>query len=204
MTNLNLIDINVRIWLITQKVSELSAQYSKSLRFGRPCTLKERNSLLLLEGVLDLLKCYQYLGIHIIDYSTGTITVEDNKDGLKTFSIYINNELIEGFTITNPDISSLVNSIVNGINNSGKPYIASNIENIITITSTNSGEDLPLDIITTDGEPFVGEWEGLDGNQITITESDNCYTEQDLQTLLDKVDKKYNLNFKPVGFSYTT
>ncbi len=202
MSNLSELDLNVRRWLITQKVSELSAQYSESLRLGKPCALKERDSLLLLEGILDLLKCYQYLGVHILEYSTGTITVGDNKDGLKTFGIYINNELIQEFTITNPDVSTLVNTIVNGINDAGKPYIVTSSNNVVTITSIDSGEDLPLDIITTNGEPFIGEWEGLNGNQITITESDNCYTEQELQTLLDEVSEKYDLNFKPINYTY--
>ncbi len=192
MTNLSQNDLNIRTWLITQKVSELSAQYSQSLRLGRPCSLKERNSLLLLEGVLDLLKCYQIIGDN-----TGIIYQVFGSGGkASTIEIFINNISISG------QVTCIDNTyLTDAINLYQSNYIATNDGDNIIITSSCSFSgklsynilDLGYSTVTVDG---------MTNNACEINSS--CYTEQDLQTLLDKVSEEYDLNFKPVGYTYTT
>ncbi len=51
-------------------MSELGNQYADSLRLGKSCANKEQKNLLVLEGFLELLECYQPL--------TDNVTEEDN------------------------------------------------------------------------------------------------------------------------------
>lgn len=59
MTYLNQLDLQDRIYLIVEKISELGRQYSDDLRLGKSCALKHKQQLLFLEGVLEILKCYE-------------------------------------------------------------------------------------------------------------------------------------------------
>lgn len=49
-------DFNIRIQKIIQKISELGNKYANDLKWGSKNTLEDRNKLLYLEGVLELLK----------------------------------------------------------------------------------------------------------------------------------------------------
>lgn len=50
-------DLLVRIQLIGMKISSLGNQYATDLKLGKKCALKDRNDLIVLEGILQLLQC---------------------------------------------------------------------------------------------------------------------------------------------------
>lgn len=203
MTYLNQLDLQDRIYLIVEKISELGNQYSDDLRLGKSCALKHKQQLLFLEGVLEMLKCYQPIGkINITKYSIGSIIVGNNTDTIGVFDIYINNEFIEEFSINSPNTPSLVNSLVQGINNSDKNYNAYSVDNIVYIYSTISGDYLPLEVRLVSGKILVGTWEGLYGTKTSISEADNCLTEEKIQSLLDFISKEYNICFPPIGTTF--
>lgn len=58
MTYLTSSDLLIRQQLILQKIAELGNTYANDLRWGRNCSLNDRNKLILLEALYDLILNY--------------------------------------------------------------------------------------------------------------------------------------------------
>ncbi len=204
MTNMNSLDIQVRIWRIVEKLNCLGNEYANDLRLGKKCSLEHRNDILLLQGVLNILKCYQYLHntpetlsvgqiSNIIPLSVGTIGLNITSGGIT---------ITGDFPVNSDNAES---DIINAINSYNSGYIASPNEDtlgVIDITGPCNARKLSysviLGILTMD---LTGMSGGICASE-TI-ESDNCFTEKQMQELLNRVNKKYKLNFAPIGATYT-
>lgn len=184
-------DINIRRWIIIQKISELGSKYCTSLKLGKPCSLEERNSLLLLEGVLELLDCYYPVG----NSNTGIIYQIFSGGGkATTLEIFIN-----GLSISGEVVCIDNTSLTDAINNYQSQYLATQDDDNIIITSNPNIYGILSYIIIDSGYSTIS----VTGTTTNVTKESNCYKEKEIQTLLDKVDKEYNLNFKPINFTYT-
>ncbi len=197
MQYLNSTDLLVRKELISCKIGHLGAQYADDLRLGKSCSLKHRNELFLLQGVLELLKCYNPEGIN-----TGTIQVTVNYDPIISDSIF---EIFVGDTsITGPDYYTAdIRILVAHINDYQSTYVAStnvtdSTEGLMTLTS-ECGVSGEISVVIKEIGNMYFDYNGMSENVCTGV---NCVTEEEIQEMLNKVCKKYNLCFQPIGFSY--
>lgn len=199
MTNLNQLDLNVRLQLISCCFSALSATFADDLRYGRKCTDQDRTDLAMLMIYLEILECYSIIpegasANPVSTLSTGTITVTLSTIGSEVI-IYLDGVPIVTYTITSSNGEITADEIADLLTDAGYP--SSSVKGVIVIQGPCSNGILGV----TAGESTLIA-DGFTGGSCGIPLPSNCFTEEEIQEILEKVSKLTGLCFQPPGFEY--
>ncbi len=208
MANLNSTDLMVYCQLTGCRLSVLSKKFIEDLKFGKKCTIKDRETLLLLNIYLEILQCYKVLCDGDIA-STATFQINSIDNGT-TIDISIGvvtvGSLIASGTNTTTAMSTLTDSINSNTLTSGVSALFTNGDpGIITLTgpcnnplySTNTvgGIDFTTTLFTGGVCSNCGE---------EVIEENNCFTELEIHNIIEKIETLGKLCFLPPGTTYTT
>lgn len=199
MANLNQTDLDVRNQLTACKFSILSKKFADDLKYGRSCTVKDRENLLLLNIYLEILQCYRVLTDEVL--STGTILFSGDPDSVIRFKVG-NTYISSNFTLVEGDEEDYPALVLN-INAYQEDFVASWDEVSLSMDiegPCNESDSLTIEVISGSVDStLTGMIEGTCG----ITEDDNCFTEDEIQTIIGKIEDLADICFQPIGFTYT-
>lgn len=201
--NINQVDLIVRLQLAGCKYSELANTYANNLKYGMKCSKKNLQNLFLLNSLLEILECYT-----IIYDKPGLIYQEVNQGGLSPGDIV--NILANGITIsgdidiTDFGMSEQVTQIVEAINSYQSDFVAS--------SESTDRKEFAIKLLTPCTNPDVSITID-DGNTVveipieyqTLGECNidhNCFTEEQLLSIIDNIAALVKLCFQPIGFNY--
>lgn len=200
---MNQTDLNVRLQLAGCKFSDLAQRFNKDLLYGRKCVTENRTDLMLLNIYLEMLECYK-VGIPEVE-SVGSFQITTLTIGF-TLEIFVDGVSITGLqtsVITNRNTT--MTALVNIINTYQSTYTASldttNDLYTVVLRGPCTGGVVTYTTDATKGE-IVLSTEDL-ANGVCETEYNNCLTEEELSTIIDKISTLTGLCFQPYGFTYS-
>lgn len=190
---LNQTDLNVRLQLINCCYSTMSTNFANDLRYGRKCVTKDRLTLSLLGVYMKILESYQ-----VSTNAVGSVTIS-NGDAGSTVQVLIGGVAISPvYTLVSYVLTSM-SELANLINLYQSNYIATydSTNHVINIVSNSCTNDAITTIRTGKMSTVVT---GLENGSC----KSNCFSETEIQNIIDKISELTGLNFKPIGFTYTT
>lgn len=207
MTNLNQIDLNVRLQLLGCKYSELANIYANNLKYGLKCAPSNLSKLLLLNAIIEILECYRlpYDKAGVVEFNVpNSVQVGWN------IELTSNGTSISGLVVT---ASSNANTVAAQLVAAINTYQATVIDSGIVATVEGDGKRLRTVRLATPctNPEIIGS---LDTGVIlseTILDyliegecdiDRNCFTEEEIQALIDTAAKLAKQCFQPIGFNY--
>lgn len=196
-------DLNVRLQLAGCKFSDLAQRFNKDLLYGRKCVTENRTDLMLLNVYLEMLECYR-IGIPEVQ-SVGSFQITTLTLGF-TLEVFVDGVSITGVqTAIISNRNTAMTALVTIINNYQSTYTAVlNTENDlykVDLYGPCTGGEVTYETNATMGE-IVLSTEDLTGG-VCAVEYDNCLTEDELKTIIDKISTLTGLCFQPYGFTYS-
>jgi len=188
-------DLDVRLQLINCCIGEKTADLLNKIKIGAktvPCKLQE---LQIMQEMVEILKCYDVTLEEVL--ATGSITMNtstpDTIINVSVGGISISGDLL----ITTSDTNEQMSILTDVINAYQSTYTATlntdNVSYIIEIEGTCTNQ-----IITVESENTILIENLEDGVCLT----DNCLTEEQVQSMFNWMAKKCGICFQPPGFDY--
>jgi len=188
-------DLDVRLQLINCCIGEKTADLLAKIKIGAktvPCKLQE---LQIMQEMIEILKCYDVTLEEVL--ATGSITMNtstlDTTINVSVGGISISGDLV----ITTSDTNEQMTILCDLINSYQSTYVAvlntDNVSYIIEIIGTCSNQ-----IVTVDSQDTI-LIENLSGG---ICLTDNCLTEEQVQSMFNWMAKKCGICFQLPGFNY--
>lgn len=199
MTNLNQLDLNVRLQLINCCYSAMSSTFANDLKYGRKCEIKNRINLAILAVYLEILEKYKIIlpGATTggdTSLSSGTITIVSVGSG-DNIVVYIDGNPIATYSATSSSRTIAMTGLASALTTAGYP--ASSNDTFITVTGSCTNG-----LLSSTGGKAVITVSGFTGGSCGILIPGNCYSEEEIQALLEKVSLLTGLCFQPPGFDY--
>lgn len=196
MIELNQQDLNVRLQLANCCIGEQTAELLDKIKIGSKDVNCKLQNLQVMQNMIKYLKCYDVTLEEV--NATGTIQINNISDELGSCNVTINGITISGtYNFTNTDTNEQTIGLVNQINSYQLVYTATvntdNVQYFIEITGNCNNY-----LIEVEGDgTFVVE--GLENG---ICLSNNCLTEEQVQTMFIWIGKKCNICYQMPGFDY--
>lgn len=214
MANLNSTDLLVRVQLIGCKLSVLSKKFADDLKYGKKCTPKDRETLLLLNIYLEILQCYNVICVPgQITLSTGIIQVTAvNINDSYSIRLSVGPVNMGSYTALTTSTTDFMIGLTDSINSQSATtkvvaVFSPGDPGIITLTGpcTNPLVDISVSGLTATPTTSINNTMFSGGICSTTcpTVGTPCFTELDIQNILDKIEELGNICFQAPGFSYT-
>lgn len=201
MADLTQTDIDVILQYSGMKFSDMASDFVKDLKFGRKCTVENRSNLMLLSIYLEVLENYRPLNDTEV-LSTGSLTIS-NVYASNAIIFYVDYIPITAtINIASTDIPTATTAIVNAINSYSDDYTAtSSGAGSVTITGPCTNGELTFTSSGGSSNPVI-TGSGMTGGECVVSEDDNCFTEEEIKTIIEKISKLTDLCFQAPGTSY--
>ncbi len=198
-------DLDVRLQLSGIKFSELSKRLANDLKYGKKCTLKHREDLLLLNIYIEMLECYD-LCIPVEEVlSTATLSITSVLlDGSLSLRITPSLVAVGTYTALSTNVVDFMNGLIASINGQTP---TSGISAELTeadppvILLTGSCEDVDIEIVSTDVEYSFIEFSG-GVCAVECPEDATCLTEYEVKEIVEKISLLTGICFMPENFTY--
>lgn len=196
-------DLDVRLQLTGCKYGELANRYANDLKYGKKCANTNGRNLALLNAYLELMGCYKVSVPETL--SEGSFQITTLTVGF-TLEIFIDGVSITGVqTSISTNRNTTMHALVGIINNYQSTYTAVINETgdlySVDIYGPCAGGELTYTTNATGGEIELSITDLKNG--VCGASSDNCLTEDQMNTMFDSISKLTKICFQPLGFTYT-
>ena len=195
MAVLSQLDINTYLQLARCCYSDLSVKFANDLNYGTKCTIKDRINLATLGVLLEILSCYR-VDVEVSEVLPTAIAYGSYSDLDSTYTLGNGSTIlssINNLTELN-EFVALFNSTITGYSIVGNDI--GDGEYSITFTGPCSGASVESSNKAT--PPIVFS----EGTCAGIIKYDNCYTEEEIQILIQNIGVITGICFKPIGYTY--
>ena len=196
-------DLLVRLQLAGCKYSYLANKFNKDLLYGNKCTIKDRESLFLLNTYLEILECYKTDDVFSASedgFQITTLTIG------YSLEISIGDLVIFPATISPTSNRNTAMSIIVGVINSTQNIYTATLDtssDLYKVLISGPCTNEPLTYITDGNKDEIELMTAGMVNGVCARTYDNCFTEDELKTIIDKISILTGLCFEPYGTTYT-
>jgi hypothetical protein len=196
-------DLDVRLQLTGCKYGELANRYANDLKYGKKCATTNGRDLALLNAYIEIMECYNTDEARIRPYYEYNFSRKGAFPAGVTVIILAGGVPIMDPIVTIGDAYTDTVLIVDAINAYNDENFTAYFEYIHPNTykfslygpCSNPNLQASANGVVTDVEwASLGACVGLDNN---------CFTEDQLKTILDSISKLTKICFQPFDFTYT-
>lgn len=196
--NLNRVDLNTRLQYINCCYSAICNDFANDLKYGRKCTTKDKIDLAILAVYMEILECYQIIPEGSTDgsstLSSGVLTILIGAMG-DNITIYLDGVSIAVYSVVSSNEAVTMTAIAALLTTAGYPSTFDGTQINIVGPCTNG-------VLSYTAQKSEITISGFTGGGCGIVTPANCFSEEEIQDLLEKVSLLTGLCFNPPGFTY--
>lgn len=205
---LNQTDLDVRIQQAVCCAGKEAKKLSQFYMYGSDCKEEQLDKLTLLNAYIDILRCYNVQADDDTDWEY--YIVYEMADGVSVgdvFEIFAGGSLLLSYTAASTNVCTVFNAIAAALTLiTGVSGRATCGETLSRIVITVPCEDAPVFVKITridNTEVYIPLQVSVEGKCET-GDSDNCVTEEQIETIVENIAKMCKICFQAPGFAYYT